>query len=53
MTLIVLAKAPMPGRVKTRLCPPCDPEQAANPVSVYWLSTAYTGPINGTISFDW
>jgi rSAM/selenodomain-associated transferase 1 len=29
MTLVVLAKAPVPGRVKTRLCPPCDPEQAA------------------------
>lgn len=29
MTLIVLAKAPVAGRVKTRLCPPCDPEQAA------------------------
>ncbi|HMF82970.1 MAG TPA: TIGR04282 family arsenosugar biosynthesis glycosyltransferase [Acidimicrobiia bacterium] len=29
MNLIVLAKAPVPGRVKTRLCPPCDPEQAA------------------------
>jgi uncharacterized protein len=29
VTLIVLAKAPVPGRVKTRLCPPCDPEQAA------------------------
>ena len=29
MTLIVLAKAPLPGRVKTRLCPPCEPEQAA------------------------
>ena len=23
------AKAPVPGRVKTRLCPPCTPEQAA------------------------
>jgi glycosyltransferase A (GT-A) superfamily protein (DUF2064 family)/SAM-dependent methyltransferase len=28
-TLIVLAKAPVPGRVKTRLCPPFTPEQAA------------------------
>ncbi len=28
-TLIVIAKAPMPGRVKTRLCPPCTPAQAA------------------------
>ena len=29
MNLIVLAKAPSPGRSKTRLCPPCTPEQAA------------------------
>jgi glycosyltransferase A (GT-A) superfamily protein (DUF2064 family)/SAM-dependent methyltransferase len=28
-TLIVLAKAPVPGRVKTRLCPPFTPGQAA------------------------
>ncbi|MFI5494468.1 DUF2064 domain-containing protein [Actinoplanes sp. NPDC051859] len=27
--LLVLAKTPVPGRVKTRLCPPCTPEQAA------------------------
>jgi rSAM/selenodomain-associated transferase 1 len=27
--LVVLAKAPRPGRVKTRLCPPCTPETAA------------------------
>lgn len=25
----MIAKAPVPGRVKTRLCPPCTPEQAA------------------------
>ena len=28
-TMIVLAKAPVPGRVKTRLCPPCTPAEAA------------------------
>jgi rSAM/selenodomain-associated transferase 1 len=27
--IVVLAKAPVPGRVKTRLCPPCTPGQAA------------------------
>ncbi len=27
--LIVIAKAPVPGKSKTRLCPPCTPEQAA------------------------
>jgi uncharacterized protein len=27
--LIVLAKAPAPGRSKTRLCPPCSPAEAA------------------------
>jgi rSAM/selenodomain-associated transferase 1 len=29
VALIVLAKAPVPGRSKTRLCPPLDPDQAA------------------------
>lgn len=28
--LIVIAKAPVPGRVKTRLCPPCTPAEAAD-----------------------
>ncbi|MBA3420860.1 MAG: TIGR04282 family arsenosugar biosynthesis glycosyltransferase [Thermoleophilaceae bacterium] len=28
--LIVIAKAPVPGRSKTRLCPPCTPQQAAD-----------------------
>jgi len=27
--ILVLAKTPVPGRVKTRLCPPCTPHQAA------------------------
>jgi rSAM/selenodomain-associated transferase 1 len=29
LQLLLLAKTPVPGRVKTRLCPPCTPEQAA------------------------
>jgi uncharacterized protein len=29
LQLLVLAKAPVPGRVKTRLCPPYRPEEAA------------------------
>lgn len=29
VTLIVLAKSPIPGRVKTRLCPPCTLAEAA------------------------
>jgi uncharacterized protein len=29
-TLIVIAKQPVPGRVKTRLVPPCTHEQAAS-----------------------
>ncbi len=29
LTIAVLAKAPAAGRVKTRLCPPCSPAQAA------------------------
>src|SRR3954447_19366715 len=28
--LLVIAKEPVPGTVKTRLCPPCTPEQAAD-----------------------
>jgi len=28
-TLVLIAKSPRPGRVKTRLCPPCNPDDAA------------------------
>lgn len=28
-TIAVIAKEPVPGKVKTRLCPPCTPQQAA------------------------
>ena len=30
MHITVIAKAPVPGRVKTRLCPPCTPQQASD-----------------------
>jgi hypothetical protein len=33
-TLLVIAKEPLPGRSKTRLCPPCTPAEAA------WLAEA-------------
>lgn len=29
MDVVVVAKEPVPGRVKTRLCPPCSPGEAA------------------------
>lgn len=29
VSIIIMAKAPVPGRVKSRLCPPCTPEEAA------------------------
>jgi glycosyltransferase A (GT-A) superfamily protein (DUF2064 family) len=29
MHILVMAKAPVPGRAKTRLCPPCTPKEAA------------------------
>lgn len=39
MTVIVLAKAPVPGRVKTRLCPPCDADEAARLAEAALLDT--------------
>jgi uncharacterized protein len=29
VALVVISKAPLPGRCKTRLCPPCEPVEAA------------------------
>ncbi|MDQ4116456.1 MAG: DUF2064 domain-containing protein [Actinomycetota bacterium] len=37
--VIVLAKAPVPGRVKTRLCPPATPEQSARVAAAALLDT--------------
>jgi glycosyltransferase A (GT-A) superfamily protein (DUF2064 family) len=37
--LIVLAKAPEPGRVKTRLCPPATPDEAAELAAAALLDT--------------
>jgi uncharacterized protein len=46
--LLVLAKAPQPGRVKTRLCPPLRPEQAADLAAAALLDTlAAVGAVPG------
>jgi glycosyltransferase A (GT-A) superfamily protein (DUF2064 family) len=37
--LLVVAKAPVPGAVKTRLCPPATPEQAARVAAAAFLDT--------------
>ena len=49
--LLVLAKAPVPGRVKTRLCPPCTPAQAARIAAAALADTldAATGTAAGTV----
>ena len=40
--LLVLAKAPVPGLAKTRLCPPADPESAARIAAAALLDTLDT-----------
>jgi uncharacterized protein len=40
--ILVLAKAPVAGRVKTRLCPPCTPEQAARVAAAALADTVDT-----------
>jgi uncharacterized protein len=39
---VVIAKAPVAGRVKTRLCPPCTPDQAADLASAALADTIAT-----------
>jgi hypothetical protein len=41
--LLVIAKAPVPGRVKTRLCPPCTPEEAAELAAAALADTLAAG----------
>jgi uncharacterized protein len=41
--LLVIAKAPVPGRVKTRLCPPCTPGQAAAVAEAALVDTLAAG----------
>jgi glycosyltransferase A (GT-A) superfamily protein (DUF2064 family) len=41
-TLLVIAKQPRPGRVKTRLVPPCTPEQAAALAEAALADTLHT-----------
>jgi uncharacterized protein len=50
---LVIAKAPEPGRVKTRLCPPCTPAQAADIAAAALSDTlsavAATGAVRRTL----
>jgi glycosyltransferase A (GT-A) superfamily protein (DUF2064 family) len=41
--LLVIAKAPVPGRVKTRLCPPCTPAEAADIAAAALADTLRAG----------
>jgi glycosyltransferase A (GT-A) superfamily protein (DUF2064 family) len=41
-TVLVIAKEPVPGLVKTRLCPPCTPRQAAAVAEAALLDTLDT-----------
>lgn len=42
VALLVIAKEPLPGDAKTRLCPPCNPEQAAVLAQAALLDTLET-----------
>ena len=50
MHLTVIAKAPIAGRVKTRLCPPCTPGQAADIAEAALADTldAVSAVVSGT-----
>jgi rSAM/selenodomain-associated transferase 1 len=46
--LLVIAKAPAPGRSKTRLCPPCTPEEAALLAAAALMDTLEAGTESAT-----
>ena len=54
--IIVFAKAPAPGRVKTRLCPPLSPKQAAALYAAFVKDTleaaGKTGEAEVTVAYD-
>jgi glycosyltransferase A (GT-A) superfamily protein (DUF2064 family) len=54
--VLVMAKAPLPGRVKTRLCPPLTPEQACEVAEAALADTldavAACGADEGVIALD-
>lgn len=48
-TLLVVAKAPVPGEAKTRMCPPATPEQAAGIAAAALLDTLDAAPAEHTM----
>jgi hypothetical protein len=56
VALLVIAKEPVPGRAKTRLCPPCTPEQAARLAAAALTDTlrvvARTPAVRRVLVFD-
>ena len=47
MDLVVIAKAPVPGRVKTRLCPPLSPTDAAELAEAMLVDTLIAATTSG------
>jgi rSAM/selenodomain-associated transferase 1 len=45
--VLVMAKAPIPGRAKTRLCPPLSPEQAAGLAEAALIDTLEAAALSG------
>lgn len=49
--VLVVAKSPQPGRVKTRLCPPCTPRQAADLAAAALSDTLHAVGASGADRF--